>query len=756
MFEDGTDGFFSIGHDWRYSYVSGEGARLADRPSDELQGELVWETFPGLEDSAFGDALQRTMNSRESTQVEAYYPPFESWYDMKAYPTENGLSVYFRDVTETKAREQQFEAIFNNTYTLLGLVEGDGTLTAVNERVFEFSCVDRETAIDTPIWELDPFQTHPEATSTIRDAVELARQGEQFQDEIQIGRADREIVIHITVRPVTNEDGEVIHLLFEGRDVTERKALTQELRRERDFIETAIDTLNDVFYVVGPDGGLRRWNSSLSKVTGYEEEAIEGMQAIDFFPDDETESISSAIDKTLETGETVVEADILTADGDRIPYQFTGVRLTDTEDELIGLVGIGRDITERNRRERELRQQREQLEALNSLNMIVRDITDAVIEQSTRDEIERIACEKLAGSDSYTIAWTAETASTSRNVRSAAGLAGDRVEPDEYQAELSEQLERRPVIKTFKTGDTCVSQNVLADPKFESWQALATEWGFRSFIAVPIVHKGAQFGVLGVHSNREDAFDHEEREIIEQLGEIAGYVFYAIERKETLGSALRLAFRSEQLAESFPSDTAEAVNLTLDAIVPLDEYEDRYIEYWKINEDYIEEFETFVEQHKSKVNAQLVEIREGRARFNVSARSGSISSTFAGQDGTLQAAHLSDDAIEMVGDFPEAVDPETITEEFRDRFPGIELVSQERVLTPEYLRQTVEEHLTDRQQTVLQIAHFGGYFAQPRRSTGEELATHLDITKQTFHHHLRNAESAVCNVLFEDPADPLI
>ncbi|MCP6198885.1 PAS domain-containing protein, partial [Klebsiella pneumoniae] len=79
-----------------------------------------------------------------------------------------------------------------------------------------------------------------------------------------------------------------------------------------------------------------------------------GMQAVEFFPSDHRDRIAEAIATTFETGEVEVTADFETKGGDRIPYEFTGARLTGPDGGVRGLVGVGRDLSERRRREREL------------------------------------------------------------------------------------------------------------------------------------------------------------------------------------------------------------------------------------------------------------------------------------------------------------------------------------------------------------------------------------------------------------------
>lgn len=143
------------------------------------------------------------------------------------------------------------------------------------------------------------------------------------------------------------DDPAVDGIIFNSRDVTPREHGRRELRAERQFIDQALDALDEIFYVVGMDGSLRRWNASVIDVSGYSQEQVTDMAVVDFFAEDHRERIANAIEETLESGRAVVEADVLTADGERISYEFTGTRLTDPEGNFTGIAGVGRDISER-------------------------------------------------------------------------------------------------------------------------------------------------------------------------------------------------------------------------------------------------------------------------------------------------------------------------------------------------------------------------------------------------------------------------
>ncbi|MFB6146285.1 MAG: PAS domain S-box protein [Halobacteriaceae archaeon] len=127
-----------------------------------------------------------------------------------------------------------------------------------------------------------------------------------------------------------------------------------QLREEREFVDQALDALDDVFYVIDEDGALLRWNARLEAVTGHAGAELADMDAVDLVPEAERERVDRVIDETLATGSAAGETALVTADGDPVPYELTASRLTDLDGDLVGLIGIGRDISDRVERERRL------------------------------------------------------------------------------------------------------------------------------------------------------------------------------------------------------------------------------------------------------------------------------------------------------------------------------------------------------------------------------------------------------------------
>jgi PAS domain S-box-containing protein len=119
-------------------------------------------------------------------------------------------------------------------------------------------------------------------------------------------------------------------------------------------LEGTVDTIKDIFYIVGPGGGMQRWNSSVNKETGYSDSEVGSMSALDFFDKKDKRKISASIGEAISEGYSEVEAELVTKQGEKIPYEFRSGRLTWDDGSIRGIVGVGRNITERKQREKQL------------------------------------------------------------------------------------------------------------------------------------------------------------------------------------------------------------------------------------------------------------------------------------------------------------------------------------------------------------------------------------------------------------------
>ncbi|SDM98181.1 hybrid sensor histidine kinase/response regulator [Vreelandella arcis] len=105
--ESMTDAFYMLDQDANFTYVNRVAESVLQRSSAELMGKNVWEAFPEAKNTELYPHYTEAMKTGQSRHFEFYFPPLDHWFEINAYPSEGGLSVYFRTVTTRVRLEEQ-------------------------------------------------------------------------------------------------------------------------------------------------------------------------------------------------------------------------------------------------------------------------------------------------------------------------------------------------------------------------------------------------------------------------------------------------------------------------------------------------------------------------------------------------------------------------------------------------------------------------------------------------------------------------
>src|SRR3954454_16421036 len=107
ILEKTTDGFFAVDSDWKLTYINAEAETMVRCKREEALGQVLWEQFPWLIGSVFQTNFERVMAERIAIEFEAVDPSGKIWYDVHAYRSNGGISVFIRDVSERKKSETE-------------------------------------------------------------------------------------------------------------------------------------------------------------------------------------------------------------------------------------------------------------------------------------------------------------------------------------------------------------------------------------------------------------------------------------------------------------------------------------------------------------------------------------------------------------------------------------------------------------------------------------------------------------------------
>ena len=353
------DVLFMFNGDWsELLFVNSAYEKIWGGSIDELEeNPTSFLNLVHTEDREKARASMEQLSQGEPSQVEYRVVPPDGeprWVqgDTKPIQDEDGDVVRIvgvvRDITEQKTRELQLETIIDN---LPGFVYRHANSS---EYPLKFVKGDAELVTGYTATELEDQIVHAEEIIHPEDRGGLW--SNHIRDLEARGRFDS------TYRIIA-KDGDVRWIRDQGQlvedpvageeiidgfmtDISDEIRREQRIKNQQRFIDESLDALQDAFYGVAEDGTLRRWNERVSAVSGYTDEELDGMDVTELFVEEHRERITEAIEELVQTGSSVVRADVLTADGERRSFEFRGTRLTEPLWDDIVAVGIGREISE--------------------------------------------------------------------------------------------------------------------------------------------------------------------------------------------------------------------------------------------------------------------------------------------------------------------------------------------------------------------------------------------------------------------------
>ena len=105
--ESMTDAFYLLDDQWRFTYLNAEAERVLRRSPGDLIGQVLWEVFPEAQESQLYGEYHTALRDNQSRHFEFYYEPLHEWFDVNAYPSTDGLAVYFRVISDRIALEDR-------------------------------------------------------------------------------------------------------------------------------------------------------------------------------------------------------------------------------------------------------------------------------------------------------------------------------------------------------------------------------------------------------------------------------------------------------------------------------------------------------------------------------------------------------------------------------------------------------------------------------------------------------------------------
>jgi len=253
-----TDMFVSLDSEWRYTYVNKHYELLMQKTRSEFLGNCIWEVFPSLIDTNTERELRRSLSEQVAVEFINFWSPLNSWFEIRAYPTKDGLSVYVCDVSDRVnaererqellererlareeaevAKEQLVENLESITDAFIAL-DSEWKYTYVNKHYETIAQKKRSELLGKIIWELFPQLIGTNAERQFRRALSerVAVEFIEFWSPVNIW---------FEVRAYPTKDGLSIY----GCDVTDRvnaEILQRETAEREKTLAAAIQRIRE-------------------------------------------------------------------------------------------------------------------------------------------------------------------------------------------------------------------------------------------------------------------------------------------------------------------------------------------------------------------------------------------------------------------------------------------------------------------------------------------------------------------------------
>ena len=526
---ESIDEFSCVDRQWRYIYINRRALRRIQRARGEeltredLLGKSIWELYPELVGTPLYQELHRALREQQTAHFEGYSSLSDRWVEVHAYPLEEGLSLYSRDISERKRAEEQLSyqaRLLENVHDAVIATDEQLLVTAWNKGAEEMYGWRVDEVLGSHLWEVVPTDLGEEQRAEALR--ELAERGRFRTEALTYGKDGTPVWVEgITIALREEPDGEITGYVNIRRDISERKRAEEALRETETRYRTLVEQIPAVTYIqkFGKTNESTYVSPQMEAMLGYkpEECTSDPYHWIKIMHPADRERVLAEDRRTNESGEPFrMEFRQFARDGRVVWVRDEAVLVRDEEGNPSYWLGVQHDITERKQAQKEIERRTIQqtivsevgLRALAS-NDLQLFMEEAVVFVALTLGVEycKIA-ELLPGGEEVLVR---------AGVGWEEGVVGSVAALDPQTAH------------TLRSNEPVIVEDLSTDERFEPAPRLV-EHGVVSGITVVIQGRERPFGTLGAHSRSHRTFSGDDANFLQA---VANVLATAIEREGT-------------------------------------------------------------------------------------------------------------------------------------------------------------------------------------------------------------------------------
>jgi PAS domain S-box-containing protein len=266
--ESMTDAFVSLDKNWRYTYMNKRAGEIFNRDPAKMIGKHIWTEFPEGIGQPFHLAYEKAFKEQKFIQLEEYYPPYDKWFENRIFPSKEGISIFFSDVTERKKNEEKLtnaNRVLKERENQLNLfVKHSPAAVAMFDKDMKYLVVSHAWVTNYKLREEDiigrcHYEIFPEIPERWKEIHRRCMAGAiEKCEEDPFPRADGSIDwVRWEIRPWLDKNGSIGGIMILSEVITERKKNEAALLENKIRLEAAIKASNT---------GLWDWDLKTNRV----------------------------------------------------------------------------------------------------------------------------------------------------------------------------------------------------------------------------------------------------------------------------------------------------------------------------------------------------------------------------------------------------------------------------------------------------------------------------------------------------------
>jgi PAS domain S-box-containing protein len=486
------------------------------------------------------------------------------------------------------------------------------------------------------------------------------------------------------------------------------------------------------------DNPLVYVNDTWGEFTGYDAEEMLGrnprlLQGLGTDPETKAQ-LASAIDNEEPT---TVEVRNYRKDGTPFWNELTIAPIHDEDGELTHYVGFQIDVTDRREateiaadRADKLSQHRRTLRRLlDRVDGLLREVSAVLLDATDREVIEHRVCEAVAAEPGYTAGWIGCVDDEDFRITASSDCSlPSSVSVSELAAPIQTATETNEPRRCSGCADGELAPETVAA---------------ECLLVIPLCYRDRRFGLLGVYADDAALLDDREQPILTSLAKMIANGIHAVETTRVLTTDQVTELQIDIRDRTFPlSQIAETLGTPVERVGTTRASDGRC--EWYLAVESCDAPTTELESLSFVSDARTVSATDTERTVAATVETTVPAELLADHGAVITGITATTDGAVLTVETPPERNVRSLLEVLANAYEEVDLRARtQRDRRDRRLNEftaEIDEQLTDRQQEALEAAALNGYFEWPRPVDGAEIADTMDITRQTFHQHLRAAQ----------------